>query len=881
MYFKSGHEIYTYLVQSFDAYASYIIVSTASDIFPSDTCGTLSIGRNPAIQVNDVNFLNNTLYVSPRSVVFSVTANLSNGKRIKVIRKDLWTFGGIHIPFNSVAGGVAGVSASIADSGVLFAGAPLGEMNYTIFSSNANSDTRGGVVHQFQIYRRNVVNAFDGADFESGFVSQFYDNYTIAIQISAVPVENYYQFFHITISGESRRIIYYSGTSRIVSVEIPFTVSIEPGISTYSMSDFVYGSTNVINDILKPASSCSTLLESGYSQSGYYWIQSPVSGNVFIGYCDQVTEGGGWLMCYTDDNEVDIANEYGYVAGFPYGRAGYRSDCRDYPFNEILYRLQNDDQNHESEDYAYFRAVNRKPVIASTDYWGIYPVTDAYGNMTFFRVDNDPAQNPYQLLVCANGFTTGFFMSGLTSTSVCKSGWKSCSNWCRDTRSQYFRHAYSPRANRNDGAFVNFTGVSFNQNGYGVSPRQRMSVGIRAQGKSCMAGWQGDGTSCICPVVAFTSLVVAFWRFEDGLDAQQVLSLIPDVSKRLGGQYSMDTRKVGSLGISDLVTKSLNNDLLLFYDYAPLYTNWAPQNDTFAVLCKINKFALIFNGSQYLRTTTYAEMNSRTFRAFTWEVSVYFESISGNQTLLSWHDPAGNYSMSLFKNENNHIAFQVRTANETLLAFGRNSYGAGSWHHLAVSYDGGIAGEIRLYRLDTSGAAITRSDCLSGVCLTGNVSGTIGSQGSGFGDGILLRSGTTSGCSQGLIISAVGGGKCKAASATINNQPCLNASDCGVDGQCIVGYDFSAVVTSVGPLGEISQVKITNPGRGYSSNPKLFVNSDLCTCNGAPGNSFGNLDPCIIAIRSTGRTERKSNFRWIREDSFPGKRFETYCRLES
>ncbi|EKX52541.1 hypothetical protein GUITHDRAFT_101707 [Guillardia theta CCMP2712] len=262
-------------------------------------------------------------------------------------------------------------------------------------------------------------------------------------------------------------------------------------------------------------------------------------------------------------------------------------------------------------------------------------------------------------------------------------------------------------------------------------------------------------------------------------------------------------------------------------------------------------------------------MNSRTFRAFTWEVSVYFESISGNQTLLSWHDPAGNYSMSLFKNENNHIAFQVRTANETLLAFGRNSYGAGNWHHLAVSYDGGIAGEIRLYRLDTSGAAITRSDCLSGVCLTGNVSGTIGSQGSGFGDGILLRSGTTSGCSQGLIISAVGGGKCKAASATINNRPCLNASDCGVDGQCIVGYDFSAVVTSVGPLGEISQVKITNPGRGYSSNPKLIVNSDLCTCNGAPGNSFGNLDPCIIAIRSTGRTERKSNFRWIREDSFP------------
>eukprot|EP00960_Hanusia_phi_P038606 753509-Hanusia_phi.AAC.6 len=875
VYFKSDREKQTYLAQNFDAYASYIVVEKSSDIFPSDSCGTISIGRNPAIQVNNVNFSNNTLYVLPESVIFPTSFSLSDGKRVKVIRKGSWEFGGVHIPFDAVAGGRSGESVNVADSGVLFAGAPLGEINYTIFSSDTNSDTRGGVVHRFQIYRRDVINVFDGADFENGFVSQYFDNYTIALQSSAIPVENYYQFFQITINGETRTIIYYSGVSRVITVEIPFAISIQPGMSTYIISNPVYDSTNVINDVSSPASSCTSLLQSGFSQSGYYWLQSPVSGAVFLGYCDQVTEGGGWLMCYTDDNEVDMANEYGYVARFPYGYSGYRTDCRHYPFNEVLYRLQNDEQNLQGADYAYFRAVGRKPVIASLDDWGIYPINDVYGNLTFFRVCDNPEPIPYQLLICANGLTTGFFMSGLEQTSACKSGWKSCTNWCRDKSSLYFRHAYSPRSNRNDGALVNFTGVSFNQNGFGVSPRQRMSVGIRTDGKICMAGWQGSGISCICPVVAFTSVVVAFWRFEDGLDTQQVLSLIPDVSKRLGGQYTMDTRKLGPLGTSDLVTKSLNNDLLFFYQNDPQYTFWAPQNDTFAVLCRKNNFAISFNGSQFLRTTPYAEMNSRSFRAFTWEVSVSFETVSGTQTLLSWHDSSGNYSMSFFKNEDNHIAFEVRTTNGTFLVSGRNSYGDGVWHHLAVSYDGGIAGEIRLYRLDTSGAAVTRSDCLSGVCLTGNVSGTIGVQGAGLGDGILLRSGRTAGCSQGLIISAVGGGKCKASSSTLNNKPCVNASDCGVNGQCIQGYDFSAVVTSVGPQGEILQVYITNPGRGYSSNPKLVVNSQDCTCNGATGSLVGNLDACLIAVRSTGRTERKSNFRWIREDAFPGVKLES------
>ena len=29
----------------------------------------------------------------------------------------------------------------------------------------------------------------------------------------------------------------------------------------------------------------------------------------YVGYCDMTTMGGGWLMCYTSRDDVDLANE--------------------------------------------------------------------------------------------------------------------------------------------------------------------------------------------------------------------------------------------------------------------------------------------------------------------------------------------------------------------------------------------------------------------------------------------------------------------------------------------------------------------------------------------------------------------------------------------
>lgn len=43
-----------------------------------------------------------------------------------------------------------------------------------------------------------------------------------------------------------------------------------------------------------------------------------------------------------DENcsQVDIAREYRYDGEYPYRTAGYRTDCRDYPFNEIMFMVK-------------------------------------------------------------------------------------------------------------------------------------------------------------------------------------------------------------------------------------------------------------------------------------------------------------------------------------------------------------------------------------------------------------------------------------------------------------------------------------------------------------------------------------------------------------
>ena len=333
-----------------------------------------------------------------------------------------------------------------------------------------------------------------------------------------------------------------------------------------------------------------------------------------------------------------------------------------------------------------------------------------------------------------------------------------------------------------------------------------------------------------------------------------------------------------------------------------MYSRWVPHNQTFSVLCLPNYFSLEFTGSKFLRTTDYAFMNSYSFTQFTWEASVFHSTLTGKQTYLSWHNTDGSYYMTFHKNSNNLLEFSVKTSSTTITVASRIALNPKTWYHVAVSYDGGVAGQLRLYYVDPYGSVVTGSDCFDDVCLSGSLSGTIGIRGKGLGSGVSKLSGTLAGCTVGMTLSAYGGGVCDTGYV---GQVCTTASDCGgglVTGTCKVGSGFAATITAVDAGGSITEIYVTDPGRyrvdvqtcaiqmcemghwcfddmhlkaeacavlfelrrtdlhgscydlssGYLSNPKLVASSSSCTCQSNAGNVAGNLDPCLAAIRSTG-----------------------------
>ena len=96
---------------------------------------------------------------------------------------------------------------------------------------------------------------------------------------------------------------------------------------------------------------------------------------------------------------------------------------------------------------------------------------------------------------------------------------------------------------------------------------------------------------------------------------------------------------------------------------------------------------------------------------------------------------------------------------------------------------------------------------------------------------------------------------------------CTFDSDCGgglITGTCKVGSGFAATITAVSS-GSITEIYITDPGEGYSSNPKLVVSSGSCTCAGAAGNVQGSMDTCLISARNTGINRRKSH--WVEDQA--------------
>ena len=207
-----------------------------------------------------------------------------------------------------------------------------------------------------------------------------------------------------------------------------------------------------------PSTDCLSILEDGHAETGddgVYWIDPDGTG-AYQAYCDMTTDDGGWTMCYTENgNMVHIQSETSYTGG--YGQAGYRTDCSEIAFTDVLYI------NHNNGQQAWFYAQNNTPMTISN--LG-YNASGATAGTLFTGGGVASTTWNYQLNVCdSNWMWVGLMMTGYTNC------YKQCGSWCGDTSSPYFR------TDGDNGG--NYNGVSFNQNGHTNVGYKTMSVGIR------------------------------------------------------------------------------------------------------------------------------------------------------------------------------------------------------------------------------------------------------------------------------------------------------------------------------------------------------------------------------------------------------------------
>ncbi|KAJ1476646.1 hypothetical protein T484DRAFT_1824194 [Baffinella frigidus] len=110
-----------------------------------------------------------------------------------------------------------------------------------------------------------------------------------------------------------------------------------------------------------PALSCTDLARLPHFSSGMYWLFPPGAEKAFRGWCDMDSFGGGWLVCYTSEGGVHMATETESDAEFP--ADGYRSDCRDLPFNQVMY-IKHGERASDEDDKAWFSFQGSSGLVA-------------------------------------------------------------------------------------------------------------------------------------------------------------------------------------------------------------------------------------------------------------------------------------------------------------------------------------------------------------------------------------------------------------------------------------------------------------------------------------------------------------------------------------
>ena len=72
-----------------------------------------------------------------------------------------------------------------------------------------------------------------------------------------------------------------------------------------------------------------------HAQDGMYQVQPDSGLNMFWVYCDMTSFDGGWTMCYSTENIVNLKTEVTYNEKLPYGTDGYRTDCNNIEVNSL------------------------------------------------------------------------------------------------------------------------------------------------------------------------------------------------------------------------------------------------------------------------------------------------------------------------------------------------------------------------------------------------------------------------------------------------------------------------------------------------------------------------------------------------------------------